>query len=64
MIARAQEILTVGAANGADALLLACRRNAPLVVIERTARTHDDTAIEWRRSRGRAADFHYRVEIR
>jgi GntR family transcriptional regulator len=64
VIARAEEVLTVGAANAGDALLLRCRRNTPLVVIERTARTHDGTPVEWRRSRGRAADFRYRVEIR
>jgi GntR family transcriptional regulator len=64
VIARAEEVLTVGAANAGDALLLRCRRSAPLVVIERTARTHDGTAVEWRSSRGRAADFRYRVEIR
>lgn len=64
VIARAEEVLVVGAANAGDALLLRCGRGAPLVVIERTARTHDGTAVEWRRSRGRAADFRYRVEIR
>jgi GntR family transcriptional regulator len=64
VVARAEEVLTVGAANAGDALLLRCRRNAPLVVIEGTARTHDGTAVEWRRFRGRAADFRYRIEIR
>ena len=64
VIASAEEVLTIGTASAADALLLRCPRGTPLVVIERTARVHDGTAVEWRRSRGRAADFRYRIEIR
>jgi GntR family transcriptional regulator len=64
VIASAEEVLTIGSARAGDALLLRCSRNTPLVVIERTARIHDGTAVEWRRSRGRAADFRYRIEIR
>lgn len=64
VIASAEEILTVGTASAGDALLLRCRRSDPVVFIERTARTHDGTAVEWRRSVGRAADFRYRIEIR
>lgn len=64
VIARAEETLTVGTATAGDGLLLRCRRDAALVVIERTARTHDGTPVEWRRSRGRATDFHYRIEIK
>jgi GntR family transcriptional regulator len=54
----------VSRAAAAEALLLRCKRGEPLVVIERTARAHDGSAVEWRRSRGCAADFRYRVEIR
>ncbi|WP_051166558.1 GntR family transcriptional regulator [Amycolatopsis orientalis] len=64
VIASAEEILTVGTASAGDALLLRCRRSDPVVFIERTARTHDGTAVEWRRTAGKAADFRYRVEIR
>ena len=64
VIASAEEILTVGTASAGNALLLRCKRRDPLVVIERTARTHDGTAVEWRSSAGRAADFRYRIEIR
>lgn len=64
VIASAEEVLTIGTADAGDALLLRCRRGDPLVFIERTARTHDGTPVEWRRSAGRAADFRYRVEIR
>ncbi len=64
VIAAAEEILTVATASAGDALLLRCGRGDPLVVIERTARTHNGTSVEWRRSRGPAADFRYRIEIR
>lgn len=64
IVASAKEILTVTRTTPDDARLLHCRRGAPLVVIERTARTHDGCAVEWRRSRGRADRFHYRIEIR
>ncbi|MFE9322266.1 GntR family transcriptional regulator [Nocardia sp. NPDC052278] len=64
VIAAAEEILIVDTASAGDALLLRCRRDEPLVVIERTARAHDGTSVEWRRSRGRAGDFRYRIEIK
>jgi GntR family transcriptional regulator len=64
VIASASEVLTVASAAAGEALLLRCERAEPLVVVERTARTHDGASVEWRRSRGRAADFRYRIEIR
>ena len=36
----------------------------PVVVIDRTAFGYDDRPLEWRRTRGPASDFRYRVEIR
>lgn len=64
VVARAEERLTVGEADAVVARLLRCRPGTPVVSIERTAFAHDGTAIEWRRSRGRAEGFAYRVEIR
>lgn len=64
VVARAEEVLTVRKAAAGEALLLRCKKNDPLVVVERTARAHDGSAVEWRRSRGGADDFRYRVEIR
>ncbi|WP_448189288.1 GntR family transcriptional regulator [Azospirillum sp. sgz301742] len=64
VVARAEELLTVGEADAAVARLLRCRPGTPMVSIERTAFAHDGTALEWRRSRGRADGFSYRVEIR
>ncbi|MFI0214873.1 GntR family transcriptional regulator [Streptomyces lydicus] len=64
VVASAEEVLTIGAADAAEARVLHCGQGEPLVVVERTARTHDGTPVEWRRSRGRAADFRYRIDIR
>ncbi|PWC34989.1 GntR family transcriptional regulator [Azospirillum sp. TSO22-1] len=64
VVARAEELLTVGAADAVVARLLRCRTGTPIVSIERTAFAHDGSALEWRRSRGRADGFTYRVEIR
>ena len=64
VVARAEELLTVGEADAVVARLLRCRPGTPMVSIERTAFAHDGTALEWRRSRGRADGFSYRVEIR
>lgn len=64
VVARAEELLTIGEADTVVARLLRCRPGTPMVSIERTAFAHDGTALEWRRSRGRADRFSYRVEIR
>ena len=64
VVASADEVLTVSRASAGEGLLLRCKRNEPLVVVERTARTHDASAVEWRRSRGCAEGFRYHVEIR
>ncbi|MEM7239225.1 MAG: hypothetical protein AAF501_15575 [Pseudomonadota bacterium] len=36
---------------------------APVIVIDRCARGYDGRPIEWRRSLGRAEQFHYQTEI-
>lgn len=64
VVARAEELLTVGEADAVVARLLRCRPGTPMVSIERTAFAHDGGALEWRRSRGRAEGFAYRVDIR
>jgi GntR family transcriptional regulator len=64
LIAKVEEKLTVAAANGATAHALACRRGAPVVIIERRAFGHDGQPLEWRRCRGHAEHFSYRLEAR
>lgn len=64
LVARAEEALTAEAANPEMARLLRIEEGAPIITIERVARGYDDTPIEWRRSRGRADQFHYRIDIR
>ena len=64
LVAKVAEKLTVAAANGATAHALACRRGAPVVIIERRAFGHDGQPLEWRRCRGHAEHFSYRLEAR
>ncbi|WP_105968353.1 GntR family transcriptional regulator [Streptomyces geranii] len=64
IVAAATEELTIEAAGAADALLLGCARAEPVVVVERVARSHDATPLEYRRSRGLAHTFRYRIDIR
>ncbi|MFG2953631.1 GntR family transcriptional regulator [Streptomyces sp. NPDC048291] len=67
IIAAAMEELTVEAADAADAAdapLLGCARSEPVVVVARVARSHDARPLEYRRSRGLAHTFRYRIDIR
>ena len=64
LIARAEETLTAEAARPETAHVLRVSRGEPVVVIDRLAKGFDDTPLEWRRSRGRADQFHYHTEIR
>lgn len=64
VVARAQEELTVGRAEAETAEILCVKEGEPVIVIDRLARGYDDTPLEWRRSRGRADQFHYHTEIR
>lgn len=63
VVAGATEELTVDVATAADALLLGCARGEPVVVVERVARSHDGTPLEYRRSRGLARTFRYRIDL-
>lgn len=64
IVARAEEILTVGTAVAADARLLGVEKGAPVVKIDRLAFGFDGEPFEWRRSHGVAATFRYQVDIR
>lgn len=64
MVASADEVLTVAAADPLQARLLQRAPGAPLIVIERTAFDPERRPIEWRRSRGPADRFRYHAEIR
>ncbi|MFJ9713263.1 GntR family transcriptional regulator [Streptomyces sp. NPDC101234] len=63
VVAAATEELTVDVATAGDALLLQCARHDPVVVIDRVARSHDATPLEYRRSRGLARTFRYRIDL-
>lgn len=64
VVANAVETLSAQASEARFAALLKLQRETPLIVIERLARGYDSSPIEWRRSRGPADRFRYRVEIR
>ena len=63
VVARAEEVLTVGAADANDARLLGVERGAPVVMIDRLALSFEGRPVEWRRSHGLASDFQYKVKI-
>jgi GntR family transcriptional regulator len=64
IVARAEETLTIGIADPADAACLGIVEGGPVIVIERLAFGFDARPIEWRVTRGAAADFRYRIDIR
>ncbi|NVZ68010.1 GntR family transcriptional regulator [Pseudomonas costantinii] len=64
VVASAEETLTAEAVNDVYARLLQVPVNSPVVVIERLARDYAGQPLEWRRSRGHAEHFRYRVDIR
>jgi GntR family transcriptional regulator len=64
IVARAEETLTVGAADATDGETLGIAEGAPIIVIERRAFGFDGRPIEWRLTRGAAAGFRYHVDIR
>jgi GntR family transcriptional regulator len=64
VVASAEETLTAESVNDVHARLLQVAVNSPVIVIERLARDYAGSPLEWRRSRGHAEHFRYRVEIR
>jgi GntR family transcriptional regulator len=64
VVASAEETLTAESVNAVYARLLQVPVNSPVVVIERLARDYAGQPLEWRRSRGHAEHFRYRVDIR
>ena len=64
VIACAEEDLTAEAADPRHAELLGIAPGTSVIVIERLAFGFDNEPLEWRRSRGRAEQFHYHIEIR
>lgn len=62
-VAKASEELAIESASIKTAKALQIDNAAPVVVIDRLARGFDGTPLEWRRSRGRADQFHYSIEL-
>jgi len=60
---RAEEKLRAVLADPADAVLLGVEAGAPLLSVERLARTYDDQPVELRRGLYRTEAHHYRNEL-
>lgn len=64
VVAYAEETLTAEAVDALHGRLLQLPADSPVVVIERLARDYAGKPLEWRRSRGHAQHFRYRIDIR
>ena len=64
VVAYTEETITIGTSGKADVDHLGLTEGTPVVLIERLALGFDDVPIEWRRSRGPASDFRYKVVVR
>jgi len=64
VVAYTEETITIGSSGDADVNYLGIVPGTPVVLIDRLALGYDDVPIEWRRSRGPASDFRYRIVIR
>ncbi|HET7649179.1 MAG TPA: GntR family transcriptional regulator [Gammaproteobacteria bacterium] len=64
IVAWAEETLTAEPVSAMHARLLRIKAGEPVMVIERLACGYDHGPLEWRRSRGPASHFRYRIEIR
>ncbi|WP_054890928.1 MULTISPECIES: GntR family transcriptional regulator [unclassified Pseudomonas] len=64
VVAYAEETLTAESVDAVHARLLQLPEGSPVVVIERLARDYAGKLLEWRRSRGHAEHFRYRIDIR
>ena len=60
----AEEFLRAGLATAEEAALLGITAGAPVIRIERDARSFEDQPIEYRRATGRADRFHCHVGLR
>jgi GntR family transcriptional regulator len=63
-VVRAEETLTAGAADEKTAHILEIEPGTPVLVLNRTTYTKENSIIEARTSKGRADKFSYRTEIR
>ena len=64
VIVYVKEAITVEKADNETAKKLHIEPMEPVVIIDRTAFGYEGNPLEWRRSKGRASQFQYHVEIR
>lgn len=63
-VVKVDEVITVGIADKTIADSLQIQPSDPIVIIDRLALGYEGKPLEWRRSKGRASQFQYHVEIR
>ena len=63
-VVAAEEFLRADLATAAEASLLGIEAGAPVIRIERTARSFEERPVEYRRATGRADRFRYHVRLR
>ena len=56
------EMLTAGLVDGGEARLLGVSPGSPIIHIERTAYSHNNTVVEWRETIGRSDKFIYKIK--
>lgn len=64
VVAYTEETITIGSSEKTDIDHLGLVEGTPIVLIDRLALGYDDVPIEWRRSRGPASDFRYKIVVR
>lgn len=64
IVASATEILNVEQATEGDVALLNVATGSPIILVRRVAADFSGMPIEWRATRGAAAEFQYQVDIR
>lgn len=62
-VVAAEEKLRAGVVQGEEAALLGVEEGEPVILIERTAYTHNGVVIEWRQTTGRGDKFVYRIRL-
>jgi GntR family transcriptional regulator len=62
-VVSAEENLRASIVRGKEAALLEVSEGSPVILIERTAYTHNNVVIEWRQTIGRSDRFVYKIRL-
>jgi GntR family transcriptional regulator len=64
LVAQVEAELSIAALDGEHARLLEVAPGSAVVVVDRASLAADDQVIDWRRARGRADRFRYKLRLR